>query len=81
MCLSAQGFTTTRWVHMNEELEPIRRPDERKNAIIVAAVSRWSAWTCLCEREREVEREREGGGGRGGREREREREKERRESI
>ena len=47
VCLLDQGFTTTRWVHMNEDIEPIRRPDERKNAIIVAAVSRWSAWTCL----------------------------------
>ena len=51
---SDQGFTVTRWVHMNEELEPIRRPNERKNAMIVAAVSRWSASTCLRERERDV---------------------------
>ena len=36
----AQGFTTMRCVHMNDVLEPIKSPNERKNAIIVAAVSR-----------------------------------------
>ena len=32
---------------MNEEKDPTRSPNERKNAIMVAAVSRWSACTCL----------------------------------